>query len=112
MSLRLLPDDGVDVPGHVRLDGPDQDLPGALPRRSRRHDRCPDSHVAPGDLDPPRWRLLRLGHLAPGTEHQGDAAASGHRARGLRTGYSLFRRWHRTTQRQALVLLSRPGPDP
>ena len=92
---RLLPDDRLQLPGRVRLARADQGLPRALPRAARRDDRVAGQPAAGGVLDPPRWRLLRLGHPARGGQRQGHAAARDHRAGGLRAGHRLLRRRHR-----------------
>ena len=44
MPVERLADRDLDVPGHLRLAGPDQVLPGAVPRAARRHGgRLPDA---------------------------------------------------------------------
>ena len=60
----------------------------------------------------PARRLLRLDDAAAGHRRQGDAAARGHRAGGLRAGHRVLRRRLRLRLDAAVVLLPHPRADP
>ena len=112
VPVERLADRDLHLPVHLRLAGPDQDVPRAVPRAARRDDlrarRAPARRV----VERSRRRLLHLGQAARGARRQGHAAARRHRPRRLRPGHRVLLRRLGRRPHAAVVLLPHARAHP